>query len=69
MKWSFNRLIDGNKINTETIEWNGPYSWPKYESVNGLPKIPDLEGVYLFTFEYKNNFVVYAAGITNSTKK
>jgi hypothetical protein len=49
---------------TETIElrWNGPYGWPKYEGP--LPSAPTHAGVYLFTFEYEDGYLVYAAGIT-----
>lgn len=69
MKWSFNRLKDSEKIERKIIEWKGPFSWPNYESKNNLPKTPDVEGIYLWTFKYKDGYVVYTAGITNSTKK
>lgn len=45
-------------------KWNGPYSWPGYESANNLPYIPKIPGVYLQTFEYQNGYLIYAAGIT-----
>ena len=67
--WSFDRLTDSSKIQTEDIIWNGPYSFPGFEKINGHNTIPDVEGVYLFTFKYKDGFLLYAAGITNSTKR
>lgn len=66
--WCFNRLKDGNSIVTENLIWDGPFGWPKYEKDN-KSKMPDVEGVYLFTFPYNNGYVLYSAGITNSTKK
>lgn len=46
------------------IRWNGPYSWPGFELDNNLPAIPKVPGVYLQTFEYRNGYLIYAAGIT-----
>ncbi|MCA9953060.1 MAG: hypothetical protein KDE48_25605 [Anaerolineales bacterium] len=51
------------------VNWDGPYSWPKYENANNLPSLPKLPGVYLQTFEYKNGFLIYAAGITRRQVK
>jgi hypothetical protein len=65
--WCFNRDIDSNKIETESLVWKGPFSWPGYS--DKIPAIPDVRGVYLFTFMYKDGFVLYSVGITNSTKK
>jgi hypothetical protein len=67
--WSFNRLKDGENITTENKTWIGPFSWTGYENKNGLNSIPDIEGVYLFTFNFKEGFLIYAVGITNSTKR
>jgi len=67
--WSFNRLTDSSKIEKEDVIWNGPYSFPGFEEINGLNAIPDVEGIYLFTFKYKDGFLLYGAGITNSTKR
>ena len=49
-----------------TIEatWDGPYSWPTYETENKLPPIPKIPGVYLQTFEYQGGYLIYAAGLT-----
>jgi hypothetical protein len=68
MIWSFNRLRDQLKITCQDLTWEGPFSWPKFESINKLPKIPNSEGIYLFTFEYKDGYVISGVGITNSTK-
>lgn len=52
-----------NKLSIDVI-WTGPYSWPKFESENQLPSIPKHSGVYLWTIEYQNGYLIYAAGIT-----
>lgn len=46
------------------VNWNGPYSWPKYEGENHLPALPEVAGVYLQTFEYRGGYLIYAAGQT-----
>src|ERR1700693_5460867 len=46
------------------LSWSGPYSWPEFEENNGLPKLPTLPGVYLWTVEYLGGYLIYAAGIT-----
>ena len=67
--WSFNRVVDSPKIRVLSKQWQGPFSCPGYEEKNGLDKVPDIEGLYLFTFEYEAGYLVYFAGITNSTSK
>ena len=67
--WSYNRLLDSDKITKENINWQGPLSMPGYENTNGLNSIPDLEGVYLITFKFNDGYLLYGAGITNSTKR
>lgn len=44
--------------------WEGPYSWPGFERNNLCPAIPKIAGVYLMTFEYQNEYLIYAAGLT-----
>ena len=61
--------IDTSVIEVREIEWKGPFSWIGYENQNGLEKIPDTEGIYLWTFQYKDGYLVYCAGITKSTQK
>ncbi len=52
-----------------TIEaiWAGPYSWPRFESENGLPPLPKQPGLYLQTVEYEDGYLIYAAGLTRRT--
>ena len=45
--------------------WLGLYSWPSFEKENELPELPALAGVYLFTIEYADGYLIYAAGITS----
>jgi len=46
------------------VKWNGPFSWPAFESENNLFPLPKKLGVYLQTFLYQNGYLIYAAGIT-----
>ncbi|MGH9762055.1 MAG: hypothetical protein ACREDR_06945 [Blastocatellia bacterium] len=46
------------------LSWQGPFSWPDYESISGLPPLPRESGLYLWTFQGKTGFVGYCAGIT-----
>jgi hypothetical protein len=52
------------KAKTIEVRWDGPYSWPGYESENGLRPIPKIPGIYLQTFEYQGGYLIYAAGLT-----
>lgn len=47
-----------------TVIWQGPFSWPSYESKNHMPPVPQVSGVYLQTFEYDEGYIIYCAGIT-----
>jgi hypothetical protein len=67
--WSFNRLRDASLIKTEDILWQGPFSWTGFEKINKLKPISDIAGVYLFTFEYKDGYILRSAGVTNSIKR
>ena len=49
--------------------WTGPYAWPTFENINKLNAIPDSSGVYLWTFEYKAGYLIYAAGVTRRSFK
>lgn len=60
--WSFNRHKDASLIKAEDVLWKGPFSWPKFEQINKLDTIPDVAGVYLFTFEYKDGYILRSAG-------
>lgn len=67
----FNKKALKRKDNMETrkFEWKGPFAWPGYEKENGLNPIPDVGGVYLWTFEYGDGYLLYLAGMTKSTQK
>ncbi len=67
--WSFNRVRDVSMIKTEDLIWQGPFSWIGYEQINGSKPIPDIAGVYLFTFEYLDGYILRSVGITNSMKR
>lgn len=60
---------DTSEIEVKEIEWQGPFSWVGYENQNKLDKLPDINGIYLWTFQFKDGYLVYCAGITKSTKK
>ena len=49
--------------------WHEPFSWPGFERINKLETIPDIPGVYLFTFEYEDGYILRSAGITNSMRR
>jgi hypothetical protein len=53
-----------HKAKTIEVRWDGPYSWPAFESENNLRPIPKIPGVYLQTFEYQGGYLIYAAGLT-----
>lgn len=67
--WCFSRVRDGKDIQSEALEWRGPFAWPGYEHRTGLSAIPDISGVYLFTFPYSDGFVLYCIGVTKSMKQ
>jgi len=46
------------------ITWKGPYSWPGFESVCNLKKLPKTYGVYILTFKYRNGYMIYCPGET-----
>ena len=44
------------------IRWTGPYGWPKFG--NDLAPIPSHSGIYLWTVEYLDGYLIYCAGLT-----
>jgi len=48
------------------MTWTGPFSWPGYEDKNHLPAIPSGHGVYIWTAEYKDGYILYLAGYTRA---
>jgi hypothetical protein len=67
--WSFNRSRDELLIRAEDLQWRGPFSWIGFEKNNKLEPTPDVSGVYLFTFEYNDGYILRSVGITNSMKR
>jgi hypothetical protein len=55
------------KVRTIEVRWDGPFSWPAFESENNLRPIPKVPGVYLQTFEYQGGYLIYAAGLTSES--
>lgn len=68
-RFSFNRERDKDKIITEILTWDGPFCLPKYETEQFPVKMPDVAGVYIFCFPYRDGFLLEAAGVTKSTKQ
>jgi hypothetical protein len=56
-------------IQTEELVWQGPYSWYGFETLNQLELTPDIAGVYLLTFKYKDGYILRSAGVTSSMKR
>ncbi|SHK98390.1 hypothetical protein SAMN02745123_03815 [Desulforamulus aeronauticus DSM 10349] len=56
-------------IKTEDLIWQGPFSWIGYEQINESKLIPDIAGIYLFTFEYLDGYILRSVGVTNSMKR
>ncbi|NLB64495.1 MAG: hypothetical protein GX801_10405 [Fibrobacter sp.] len=56
-----------NEHQSTVVDWHGPFSWFGYEKHNGLEQMPNLSGIYLWTFEYLDGYLLYCAGITKST--
>jgi hypothetical protein len=50
------------------VRWKGPYGWPNYEGENDLPRLPNVPGVYLWTFEYQGGYLIYNVGITHTKR-
>ena len=67
--WSFNRVRDASMIKTEDLIWQGPFAWIGYEQVDKPNPILDIAGVYLFTFEYLDGYILRSVGVTNSMKR
>jgi hypothetical protein len=52
-------------MKTLTVTWQGPFAWPGYEQMNGLPSLPPYSGVYLQAFDYDGGFAIWGPGITS----
>lgn len=64
----FSEHQNTSEAEIKKVVWEGPFSWTGYENQNNLPKIPDIQGIYLWTFQYKDGYLVYCAGVTKSTQ-
>ena len=53
-----------NILSSVTSTWLGPFSWPGFETENGLDCLPSISGVYLHTFDFSDGYIIYAAGLT-----
>jgi hypothetical protein len=51
-------------VKSQTVIWEGPFAWPGYEQLNGLPTLPEYSGVYLQAFDYDGGFAIWGPGIT-----
>jgi len=51
------------------VSWSGPYSWPGFEETSGLPQLPNGPGVYLWTVQYADGYLIYVAGLTVGFRK
>jgi hypothetical protein len=52
--------------------WQGPFCWPKFDSASAasFDLVPDdAYGIYLWTVEYRDGFLIYTAGITRDSFK
>lgn len=67
--WCFNRLKDSKLITHKNIKWKGPFAWPSFEAENNLKSLPNGAGIYLFTYNYKEGFIIRSVGVTNSFKR
>ena len=52
---------------TMEIVFTGPYCWPKLDIERILPNVPTHPGIYLMTVDFKDGYLIYAAGITRRT--
>lgn len=69
--YSFNRTL-GFKPEKKDFKWEGPFSWPGFKEITGLDEVPlDKAGIYLWTFECKNQkdkYLIYSAGAARTIK-
>ena len=49
------------------VFWDGPFSWPTFESASLTRTVLQTPGVYLQTFEYNGGYLIYAAGLSRRT--
>lgn len=67
--WSFDRVLDADRVTTETLAWLGPFSWPGHRAPEAPPEMPDGAGVYLITFETADGHILRSAGVSGAMKR
>ena len=58
-------------MDRKSITWEGPYAWPNFENAEGnekLKTLPEVEGVYTFTFELEDGYVAFWPGYSGTIK-
>lgn len=65
----FSRITDTHLIQTREQSWQGPFSWPGLDKHNNSNSIPNIPGVYLFTFEHKDGYTLRSVGVSSSIKR
>jgi hypothetical protein len=63
------RLGEASALDMLELRWEGPFGWPGLAPAGRVISLADspvatCSGVYLWTVEYLNGFLIYAAGIT-----
>lgn len=67
--WSFNWGHDEILIEHQVKDWLGPFSVPGFEERNMLNSVPDIPGIYLFTFDCDDGYIIRLVGLSNSIPK
>jgi hypothetical protein len=57
--------LDLGQLEIMEIGWKGPYSFPGFEEINGLPPLVGGHGVYLKTFRYGDGCILWEVGKTD----
>lgn len=65
----FSRVTDAHLIETRDLQWQGPFTWPGLGNPNQSDKIPNILGVYLFTFEHKDGYTLHSVGVSSSISR
>jgi hypothetical protein len=55
---------DWSKDMEMRVFWSGPHAWPGFERQGEPASLPSHSGVYLWTFEYQDGYLIYGAGLT-----
>jgi hypothetical protein len=66
--WSFDRSRDAHLITKTEAHWLGPFGWPGFEPAT-VATLPEVAGVYLATFEYRDGFILQSVGVSNDVRR